>query len=129
MPPWVAPPSWAGGEAEGQAERIRARAASCAGRSAPPGAAPTPAQVGGRVPAPGRPRSGAPGRGRPGGIGGCEWVRGELDASVRSAAAGAWGGVCGAGDPVRPAAVGLQWLLREEPLGSGVEGGAVVEAP
>ena len=33
------------------------------------------------------------------------------------------------GTLVRPAAVGLQWLLREEPLGSGVEGGTVVEAP
>lgn len=123
MPPWVAPPSWAGGEAEGQAERIRAGAASCAGRSAPPGDPRPRLRWVGQC---GRPGGLAPGRrggGRPGGIGGCEWVRGELDASVRSAAAGAWGGVRGAGDPVRPAAVGLQGLLREEPLGSRVEGG------
>lgn len=56
------------------------------------------------------------------GSGGCEWVRGELDAACRSAAAGTWGGVRGAGDPVRPAAVGFAGAPAEEPLGSGVEG-------
>lgn len=85
-----------------------------------------PAQVGGRVPAPGqlgdtRGRPGTPGReggGWPDEIQGCKWIQEELGASVWS---GARPRACGEGCarpgtlPARPA-VCLHRFLREEPL-------------
>lgn len=46
MPPWVAPPGWAGGEAQEQAERICAGAGRGEQGGARPRGTPDPAQVG-----------------------------------------------------------------------------------
>lgn len=120
MPPWVAPPGWAGVEAEEQAERIPAGASRSAGRSALPGS-PGPGGWASACAGAARGRPGTPGReggGWPDEIQGCKWIQEELGASVWS---GARPRACGEGCawpgtlPARPA-VCLHRFLREEPL-------------
>ena len=60
---------------------------------------------------------------------GCEWVRGELDASVRSAAAGAGGGVRGAGDPCPPGRGGFAVAPAGRAAGVGGGGGDCSGSP
>lgn len=131
MPPWVAPPGWAGGEAEEQAERIRAGAARSAGRSALP-----------RSPGPGPGGwASACAGGGPGGLGtaGDEGAgRGRAagrdlgmlvdprivgrECAERSAAAGSGEGcVKSGGDPARPPGVCIRLLLGEPQRGQPVE--------
>lgn len=123
MPPWVAPPGWAGGEAEEQAERICAGAGSGAQGGAHRRGSPDPAQVGECVCPLGSLR-GQPREGRGHGRG---WGGGQRRSRDMSRSKNSWTGLCGAEcspGPVGRAAGSRETLLSQP--GQGLPAGSVL---